>query len=91
MTNVLHHLPNPADFLAESLRCVRQGGVIAMIEPWVRSWSRLVYRLLHYESFQLDARDWGFPGSGPLSGANGALPWIILQRDRARFEREFPE
>jgi len=26
-----------------------------------------------------------------LSGANSALPWIIFDRDRTRFEREFPE
>jgi hypothetical protein len=24
-----------------------------------------------------------------LSGANGALPWIIFERDRRRFEQEF--
>ncbi|HEY4932725.1 MAG TPA: hypothetical protein VII95_06920 [Terriglobales bacterium] len=26
----------------------------------------------------------------PLSGANGALAWIVFARDRSRFEREFP-
>ena len=29
--------------------------------------------------------------SGPLSGANGALPWIIFARDRVKFNNEFPE
>jgi len=38
-----------------------------------------------------DAAEWRIPGSGPLSGANGAMPWIILQRDRARFEAQFPQ
>jgi hypothetical protein len=38
-----------------------------------------------------DAADWSFPAVGPLSGANGALPWILFERDRARFEREFPQ
>lgn len=28
--------------------------------------------------------------NGPLSGANGALPWIVFERDRTLFEREFP-
>ena len=32
----------------------------------------------------------GIPEPGPLSGANGALPWIVFERDRHRFEREFP-
>jgi len=90
VTNVLHHLPRPRIFFAESARCVRPGGVIAMIEPWVTPWSRLVYRRLHHEPFQPDAQDWEFPQSGPLSGANSALPWIIFQRDKAQFAREFP-
>jgi len=36
-------------------------------------------------------KGWGFPAKGPLSSANGALPWIIFFRDRARFERKFPD
>ena len=40
---------------------------------------------------QSDAADWTFPQSGPLSGANGALPWIIFERDRSAFEAGFPE
>ena len=91
MTNVLHHLPRPRAFFAEAARCVRPGDVIAMIEPWVTSWSRLVYERLHHEPFQPDVRGWEFWQGGPLSGANGALPWIIFHRDRGQFEREFPE
>lgn len=54
------------------------------------SWSRFVYSRLHHEPFLPDAKDWEFPNSGPLSGANGALPWIVLARDRRKFEAEFP-
>ena len=91
MTDVLHHLPRPRRFFVEATRCVRPGGVIVMHEPWVTSWSRLIYQRLHHEPFEPEAPDWTFPPSGPLSGANGALPWIIFQRDRTQFEREFPE
>lgn len=91
MTNVLHHLPRPLRFFAEAARCVRPGGVVAMIEPWVTPWSRLVYTRLHHEPFLPAARDWELPPGGPLSGANGALPWILFQRDRERFEREAPQ
>jgi hypothetical protein len=35
--------------------------------------------------------EWEFPSTGPLSGANGALPWIVFERDRKRFEQEFPD
>lgn len=90
MTNVLHHLPQPRRFLTEAARCVRPGGAVVMIEPWVSSWSRLVYRRLHHEPFEPDSPDWEFPVRGPLSGANGALPWMLFSRDRTRFEKDFP-
>ncbi len=91
MTNVLHHVPHPRRFLSEAARCVRPGGVVSMLEPWVSPWSRLVYTRLHHEPFWPDAVEWEFASSGPLSGANGALAWIMFARDRERFEREFPE
>jgi hypothetical protein len=62
-----------------------------MVEPWVSTWSRPIYTRLHHEPFNPDAADWTFPQSGPVSGANGALPWIIFERDRSAFEAEFPE
>jgi hypothetical protein len=62
-----------------------------MIEPWVTPWSRFVYRHFHHEPFSPEARDWSFLSSGPLSGANGAIPWIVFVRDRHRFESEFPQ
>lgn len=91
MTDVLHHLPDARKFLRESARCVRPGGRLVMIEPWVSAWSRLAYRGLHHEPFRPDAEMWEFPRGGPLSAANIALPWMIFQRDRARFDREFPQ
>src|SRR5439155_11838663 len=91
MTNVLHHLPRVREFLAESARCVRSGGVLTLIEPWVSAWSKRVYKGAHHEPFVPRAMRWEFETSGPLSGANGALPWIIFQRDRQQLEQEFPE
>lgn len=90
MTNVLHHVRRPVAFLAEAARCVRPGGVVAMIEPWNTPWARLVYRHLHPEPFDPSAASWELPPGGPLSGANGALPWILFARDRVRFEAEHP-
>lgn len=89
MVDVLHHIPDNRAFLTEAQRCLRSGGSIVMIEPWVSTWSRLIYGRLHHEPFDPDAKDWTFPDAGPLSGANGALPWIIFQRDRYDFESEF--
>lgn len=90
LTNVLHHLGDPARFFAEAGRCVRAGGVLAMVEPWVTSWSRLVYTRLHHEPFLPEA-DWhSASGAGHLTRANDALPWIIFARDAARFAHAFP-
>jgi SAM-dependent methyltransferase len=91
MIDVLHHLSQPAVFFAEATRCVKPGGGMIMIEPWVTPWSRLVHTWLHHEPFRPEASRWGFPTSGPLSGANGALPWMIFHRDRSRFTADFPE
>lgn len=88
MTNVLHHLPDPSAFLVEAARCLRPGGAVVMLEPWVTAWSRVIYRRLHHEPFDTDARDWSASGGGPLTRANGALPWMIFARDRERFARE---
>ncbi len=91
MTDVLHHVPDARKFFGEASRCVRPGGSLVLIEPWVTPWSRLIYMHFHHEPFEPEAKDWAFPAEGPLSGANGALPWIIFARDREQFNREFPE
>jgi SAM-dependent methyltransferase len=91
MTNVVHHLSEVDVFLQEAARAVRPGGVLAAIEPWVTPWSTWVYGHLHHEPFDPGAPDWRFAAGGPLSAANGALPWILFARDRERFEREHPE
>ena len=64
---------------------------MVMVKPWLSRWSSLVYGKLHHEPFDPCAQEWDFPSSGPLSGANGALPWILFSRDLERFRREFPE
>ncbi len=91
MTNVLHHMAAPREFFAEAARCVRPQGALIMVEPWVTSWSGFVYRRLHHELYDPDASAWECAGSGPLTRANVALPWILFSRDRDRFAQEFPE
>lgn len=91
MLNVLHHLPDAERFFREVGRTLRPGGRLAMVEPANTVWSRIVYRHFHHEPFCPESREWKLSGGGPLSGANGALPWIIFCRDRRRFEAQHPD
>ena len=89
LVDVFHHVSNVRSFFGEAVRVLRPGGRVVMIEPWRTTWSRLIYSHFHDEPFAPEAA-WEFESSGPLSGANNALPWIVFSRDRALFEREFP-
>ena len=89
MIDVLHHIPDVRRFFHEAARCLKVGGHIAMIEPANTLWSRFVFQHFHHEAFDPKA-NWEFESQGPLSTANGALPWIVFHRDRDIFEREFP-
>jgi SAM-dependent methyltransferase len=91
MLNVFHHLPDPRAFLREASRVLAPRGRVVMIEPahtWL--WNRL-YRLFSPEPYDEKADDWGFPPSGRFSGANVPQAWIVFERDRSTFEREFPD
>lgn len=90
MINVLHHLKDVKKFFQEVNRCLRPGGKLLAIEPANTLWGRFVYQHFHHEVFDPEA-SWTVKGSGPVSDANGALPWIILGRDRTRFENLFPQ
>lgn len=89
MINVFHHIPDVALFLKDAERCVKTGGVITMIEPWVTLWSKFIYTHFHNEPFLPNASSWNFSSTGPLSCANGALPWIVFQRDKSKFIHKF--
>jgi SAM-dependent methyltransferase len=91
MLDVFHHIPSPAAFLEEATRCLKPGGAVIMIEPWMTPWSLGVLRLLHHERTDPRQIGWDFANTGPMSGANQALPWIVFQRDRNLFEERFPE
>jgi SAM-dependent methyltransferase len=89
MINVFHHVKEPRAFLRELDRTLRPRGRILMIEPSNTVWGRFISSHFHHEDFD-PTSDWKIEGEGPLSQANGALPWIVFSRDRAIFEREFP-
>jgi len=90
MVDVLHHISEPALFFSEAARCMAKGGRCLFIEPWNTSWARWVYQHLHHEPFNPDG-GWTIPFTGHLTGANGALPWILIERDYDLFCQQFPE
>jgi SAM-dependent methyltransferase len=91
MVDTLHHIPNVRSFFSEAARCIKTGGVLVMVEPWITPWSRWIYANLHAEPLLTETANWEFPTTGPLSGANLALPWILFERDRTKFAQEYPE
>jgi SAM-dependent methyltransferase len=89
MLNVFHHIPHPWKFLGEAERVLAKGGKVIMIEPANSLFSRFIYRNFHHEPFEPSGK-WEIESSGPLSGSNQALPYIYFQRDREKFEKNFP-
>jgi SAM-dependent methyltransferase len=90
MLNVFHHISDVAAFLHEVGRCLMDGGRVLIVDQHVGCLSRRILRRLHEEPFDPDAQDWCFESTGPVSGANGALAWMVFCRDRQRFEQDFP-
>jgi SAM-dependent methyltransferase len=90
MVDVFHHIADTSSFLREVERCLRPGGTLIMLEPANTCWSRFVFSYLHHEAFDPKA-PWGLTSDGPLSSANGALPWIVFERDAdSRLLKEHP-
>jgi SAM-dependent methyltransferase len=90
LLNVLHHLADVEAFFREAERCLAPGGRVLLVDQYLGWISTPILRYLHHEPCDPGAERWAFESSGPLSGGNGALAWIVFQRDRALFERRFP-
>lgn len=90
MTNVFHHIPDVSAFLREAERCLVPGGRLLIVDQHVGLLSWPILRYLHHEPFAPTATEWKFQSQGPLSGANGALAWIVFRRDLRLFQRRFP-
>jgi len=89
MIDTMHHIPDSEQFLHEASRVLMNGGKIVMIEPANSMWGRFIYKNFHHEPF-IPEGDWSISSTGPLSGANGALPWIVFIRDYEIFRNKFP-
>lgn len=89
MVDVFHHVPDSQQLISEMMRCLKPGGRIIMSEPCTTWWSKFIFKNFHHEPFN-EKGDWSIPGTGPMSDANGALPWIVFERDRDKLLALFP-
>jgi len=90
MNNVFHHISNVEKFLFEAQRCMKKGSRLLIVDQHPGFFSQYIYKYLHSETFDPKRKNWDFPSKGPLSDANGALAWIVFQRDREIFEQKYP-
>jgi len=88
LTNVLHHLKSPIDFLNAAAAKLKPGGEVIATEPYFSVLSSFIFKYLHHEPVgftiskpELDEVE------GPLASANIALPWLIFCRRRDWLER----
>jgi SAM-dependent methyltransferase len=83
MTNVLHHLNCPVNFLENASTKLKQGGKVILAEPYLSVFSTVFLKLLHHEptDTKIDKPELD-KSEGPLSSANLALPYLIFFSDR---------
>jgi len=90
LTHVFHHIPDVRRFLSEAERTLVPGGVISMIDVCHTPLARLLFGRFHPEGYDSSAREWALDSSQAMAGANQALTWIVLRRDRELFVKEWP-
>ena len=87
--HVIHHIPRIRLFFAELERVLRPGGALVAVEPFWSPMAKVMYKHMHPEPFDEHAEHWEFESTGPMM-SNQAMSYLLLDRDRAMFEREFP-
>lgn len=79
LTNVLHHLRNPIQFLRDTTKKLTKGGQVFIVEPYFSVLSYPLYKALHHEPVNFDIQ---YPVldnvQGPLSSSNQAMPYMIF-------------
>jgi SAM-dependent methyltransferase len=88
LTNVLHHLKDPIEFLRKAALKLKEGGHIVATEPYFSTLSTFIFKHLHHEAVDLHVTQPVLTDiKGPLASANIALPWLIFIRNPAWRER----
>jgi SAM-dependent methyltransferase len=88
LTNVLHHLKSPIEFLNCAASKLKSGGKVIATEPFFSVLSTPVFKYLHHEpvDFRISEPELG-EVQGPLASANIALPWLIFFQRREWLQR----
>ena len=81
LTNVLHHLEKPLEFLRHAVVKLKPGGRIIATEPYFSILSTWIFKYLHHEAVNLAITQPRLRDvQGPVTSANIALPWLIFFR-----------
>ena len=88
LTNVLHHLKSPIEFLNAAAAKLKPGGKVIATEPYFSMLSSFIFKYLHHEpvGFRISKPELD-EVEGPLASANIALPWLIFYQRRDWLER----
>lgn len=89
--NSFHHFPHPDRFFDEVERVVAPGGGVVLLEPYYGPAANFLFRrLFRTETFDKDSASWDAEVSGPMTGANQALSYLVFFRDRDAFQQKHP-
>jgi len=88
--NVFHHLRDVECFFFEAQRCLVSEGRILIADQYCGFFSRFILKYVHFENFDDKTIKWQFDSHDPLIDANGALPYLVFQRDIHMFEQKYP-
>lgn len=89
MIDTFCHMDDPHAFLTEAQRVLKPGGKIIMVEPACSLWGRLANRWFCRKTFDRSGA-WSSTLSATSKRVNSALTWIVFERDRTRFQSDFP-
>ena len=79
LTNVLHHLRNPIQFLCNATHKLAKGGQVFIVEPYFSLLSYPLFKFLHHEPVNFGiSRPVLDMVHGPLSSSNQAIPHMIF-------------
>ncbi len=88
LTNVLHHLKSPIEFLNNAASKLKSGGKVIATEPFFSILSTPIFKYLHHEPLDSNISEPELDEvQGPLASANIALPWLIFFKRRDWLER----